>query len=390
MENKKPLVLISNDDGYHANGIKTLVNFLKDWCDLLVVAPESARSGFACAFSATTPLRLKRRHNMGNDVEVWSCSGTPVDCVKLALDQFLADRKPNLIIGGINHGDNSSVNNHYSGTMGVAKEGCMQHIPSIAFSSCNYDENADLTPLRDGVLKVVKLVLEKGLPEYTCLNVNFPALPPFKGFKGCRMTHGSWINEVDHRTHPHGYDYYWMVGEYRNDQKAGKCQELNYWDMNTQFCGVCGAPMKMATDISKKCTECGKQVWPSLATAIIVLIKKDDQVLLVHARNFKGNFDSLVAGFVETGENLEEAVHREVMEETGLTIKNLKYFGSQPWPYPSGLMIGFSAEYVDGEIHLQKEELSRGKWFTKENLPILPEKLSIARKLIDAWLADKL
>lgn len=147
---------------------------------------------------------------------------------------------------------------------------------------------------------------------------------------------------------------------------------------------------EMATDISKKCTECGKQVWPSLATAIIVLIKKDDQVLLVHARNFKGNFDSLVAGFVETGENLEEAVHREVMEETGLTIKNLKYFGSQPWPYPSGLMIGFSAEYVDGEIHLQKEELSRGKWFTKENLPILPEKLSIARKLIDAWLADKL
>lgn len=173
-------------------------------------------------------------------------------------------------------------------------------------------------------------------------------------------------------------------------QKAGKCQELNYWDMNTQFCGVCGAPMKMATDISKKCTECGKQVWPSLATAIIVLIKKDNQVLLVHARNFKGNFDSLVAGFVETGENLEEAVHREVIEETGLTIKNLKYFGSQPWPYPSGLMIGFSAEYVDGEIHLQKEELSRGKWFTKENLPILPEKLSIARKLIDAWLEDKL
>ena len=122
MENKKPLVLISNDDGYHANGIKTLVRFLKDWCDVLVVAPESARSGFACAFSATTPLRLKRRHNMGEDVEVWSCSGTPVDCVKLALDQFYKDRRPDLVIGGINHGDNSSVNNHYSGTMGVAKE----------------------------------------------------------------------------------------------------------------------------------------------------------------------------------------------------------------------------------------------------------------------------
>ena len=98
-------------------------------------------------------------------------------------------------------------------------------------------------------------------------------------------------------------------------QKAGKCQELNYWDQNTNFCGVCGAPMEMATDISKKCTNCGKQVWPSLATAIIVLIHKGDEVLLVHARNFKGNFDSLVAGFVETGESLEEAVHREVMEE---------------------------------------------------------------------------
>jgi NAD+ diphosphatase len=99
---------------------------------------------------------------------------------------------------------------------------------------------------------------------------------------------------------------------------------------------------------------------------------------------------SLVAGFVETGESLEEAVHREVMEETGLTIKNVKYFSSQPWPYPSGLMVGYTAEYVDGEIHLQKEELSRGKWFSKDNLPILPEKLSIARRLIDAWLEGKI
>ncbi len=100
--------------------------------------------------------------------------------------------------------------------------------------------------------------------------------------------------------------------------KAGKCHELNYWDQNTQFCGICGAPMKMSTDISKKCTECGKSVWPSLATAIIVLIRKGEEVLLVHARNFKSDFYGLVAGFVETGETLEQAVHREVMEETGL------------------------------------------------------------------------
>lgn len=168
--------------------------------------------------------------------------------------------------------------------------------------------------------------------------------------------------------------------------KAGKCQELLYWDFNTQFCGVCGAPMKMHTDISKRCTNCGKEVWPQLATAIIVLIHRGDEVLLVHARNFKSDFYGLVAGFVETGETLEEAVHREVMEETHIKIRNLRYFGSQPWPYPSGLMVGFNADYESGEIHLQREELSGGNWFTKDNLPTIPEKLSIARRILDDWL----
>ena len=143
----------------------------------------------------------------------------------------------------------------------------------------------------------------------------------------------------------------------------------------------------MHTDISKRCEECGKEVWPSLATAIIVLVHRGNEVLLVHARNFRGNFFGLVAGFVETGESLEEAVHREVMEETGLTITNLRYFGSQPWPYPSGLMVGFHADYVSGEIKLQKEELAAGQWFTKDNLPEIPEKLSIARRIIDDWLS---
>ena len=144
--------------------------------------------------------------------------------------------------------------------------------------------------------------------------------------------------------------------------------------------------MKMHTDISKRCINCGKEVWPSLATAIIVLIQRNDEVLLVHARNFKGDFYGLVAGFVETGETLEEAVHREVLEEIGITIENLNYFGSQPWPYPSGLMIGFTADYVSGNIHLQKEELSKGAWFTKDNLPNIPEKLSIARRMLDDWI----
>ena len=176
--------------------------------------------------------------------------------------------------------------------------------------------------------------------------------------------------------------------------KAGKCHELLYWDQNTKFCGVCGGPMRFDTDISKKCEHCGKEVWPQLATAVIVLVKRrvDDggkeEVLLVHANNFRDDHYGLVAGFVETGETLEEAVHREVMEETGLHITNLRYFGSQPWPYPCGLMVGFTADYDSGQIHLQRSELSKGAWFDRDHLPHIPEKLSIARQLLDAWLNE--
>ena len=163
--------------------------------------------------------------------------------------------------------------------------------------------------------------------------------------------------------------------------KAGKCQELLYWDQNTKYCGVCGAPMRMDTD--------GKEIWPQLATAVIVLIHKGDEVLLVRAKNFKRDFFGLVAGFVETGETLEEAVAREALEETGVTITNIRYFGSQPWPYPCGLMVGFNADYVSGDIHLQASEIAKGGWFRKDNLPNIPEKLSIARMLLDAWLEQE-
>lgn len=169
--------------------------------------------------------------------------------------------------------------------------------------------------------------------------------------------------------------------------KAGKCAELIYWDHNTRFCGVCGGPMKFHTSISKRCEHCGKEVWPQLATAVIVLIHRGpDEIFMARGRNFRGDFYGLIAGFVETGETLEEATCREVMEETGLTIKNLRYFGSQPWPYPSGLMVGFHADYAGGEPHLQREELQKGGWFHRDRLPKLPEKLSIARRLIDDWL----
>ncbi len=169
-------------------------------------------------------------------------------------------------------------------------------------------------------------------------------------------------------------------------QMAGKAREILYWDANTRFCGVCGGDMKMHTAISKRCANCGKEVWPSLATAVIVAITRGtDEILLVQGRNFSGNYLGLVAGFVETGETLEECVRREVREETHLEIKNLRYFGSQPWPYPSGLMVGFTAEYAGGELQLQHSELRKGGWYRRDNLPPIPGKVSIARRLIDNW-----
>ena len=167
---------------------------------------------------------------------------------------------------------------------------------------------------------------------------------------------------------------------------AGKAYELIYWDQHSRFCPSCGTKTVMQTTISKQCPNCKYEIYPVVSPAILVLIRKGDAILLVHARNFRGSFDGLVAGFLETGETLEECVRREVMEETGLEINNITYFGNQPWPYPSNLMVGFIADYVSGTIRLQDEELSEGAFFTKDNLPELPRKLSLARKMIDWWL----
>lgn len=169
-------------------------------------------------------------------------------------------------------------------------------------------------------------------------------------------------------------------------KKAGKAFQLVHWDRHSHFCPACGKPMHQNSLISKYCDRCKEEYYPQISTAIIVLIQKGDEILLVHARNFKGSFHGLVAGFLEVGETLEECVRREVREETGLEIRNIRYFDSQPWPYPSGLMVGFTAEYESGEIKLQDEELSAGAFYSLDNLPELPQKLSIARRLIDAWI----
>ena len=234
MNKKRPLILISNDDGYQAKGINSLIDMVKDLGDVLVCAPDGPRSGNACAFSATIPLRLTLRKK-GEGIEIWSCNGTPVDCVKMALSQLL-DRKPDLVIGGINHGDNASVNTHYSGTMGVTMEGCMKYIPSVAFSLCDYRDDADFEPLRPYVRAFTERLLREGLPQGVCLNINFPLVAAFKGVKVCRMAHGTWYNEVTTCRHPRGYDYYWMVGHYRNDEP--EADDTDNWALQHGYVAI--------------------------------------------------------------------------------------------------------------------------------------------------------
>ena len=234
MEIKRPLLLISNDDGYQAKGIRELVKMLSDYGDILVCAPDSARSGYACAFSCTTPLTLTLQEKRPG-VEVWSCNGTPVDCVKMALAE-LCPRRPDMVIGGINHGDNGSVNTHYSGTMGVVLEGCMKYIPSVAFSLCDHRDDADFEPLRPLIRQVTERVLRDGLPQGVCLNVNFPLVETFKGVRVCRMAKGTWGNEVTKCHHPRGYDYWWMVGTYTNDEPES--EDTDNWALNHGYVAI--------------------------------------------------------------------------------------------------------------------------------------------------------
>lgn len=232
----RPLILISNDDGYQAKGINVLVDMLRDMADILVCAPDSARSGYSCAFSATVPLRLTKQHEE-NGIEIWSSNGTPTDCVKLALSQLL-DRRPDMVVGGINHGDNSSVNSHYSGTMGVTLEGCMKYIPSVAFSLCDHADDADFEPLRPYIRDITGRVLQQGLPKGVCLNVNFPVSEKgeYNGVKICRMCQGSWLNEITTCHHPRGYDYYWMVGHYENDEPTST--DTDRWALDHGYVAI--------------------------------------------------------------------------------------------------------------------------------------------------------
>jgi NAD+ diphosphatase len=160
------------------------------------------------------------------------------------------------------------------------------------------------------------------------------------------------------------------------------------WDKTCQFCSSCCSPLKPRNNVrAKECEKCGRLEFPRISPAIIVLIERGDTILLARSPRFAGEFFSVLAGFLEPGESLEEAVHREVKEEVGITVKDIAYFGSQPWPFPDSLMIGFTAEYESGEIQIDGEEIIEAGWYRAGNLPRVPGKLSIARQLIDWFVA---
>jgi len=213
MNTQRKKILVSNDDGIHAKGLAELITIAKEFGDVLVVAPHTGRSGMSKAITVDSPLRLKKYEETPG-YQSYSCTGTPVDCIKLAFNQLLKD-SPDLILSGINHGSNSSVNIHYSGTMGAVVEGCIHEVPSIGFSLCDHEPDADFSPSMNFFRQIIAETLKNGLPKGTCLNVNAPKGEP-TGIAICRQGHGRWVEEFDHRTDPHNQDYFWITGYYKN------------------------------------------------------------------------------------------------------------------------------------------------------------------------------
>lgn len=216
-ENQK-LFLVTNDDGIEAKGLKELVDVVKSFGRVVVVAPSEPQSGMSHAITVKLPLRIKKVME-NNDVIMYKCYGTPVDCVKMAFNQLLP-AKPDLLISGINHGSNASTSVFYSGTMGAALEGCINEIPSVGFSLLNLDHEADFSASKTYIRRIVHAVLQYGLPKTVCLNVNIPDVreDQIKGIKICRQNMGYWRQEFDKRTDPHGRNYFWLTGYYHNSE----------------------------------------------------------------------------------------------------------------------------------------------------------------------------
>ena len=230
---KKPLILITNDDGVTAPGIQSLISAMKSLGDVVVVAPDSPQSGMGHAITVNSTLYIEK---VDKEQAIYSCSGTPADCVKIAINEIL-DRKPDLCVSGINHGSNSSINVIYSGTMSAAIEAGIEGIPSIGFSLLDYSWNANFETATKYAKKIASGVLKNKLPEGVILNVNFPNVSEkeIKGIKVSRQAKANWIEEFDKRVNPMGRDYYWLTGKFVNLDKG---EDTDEWALANNYVSV--------------------------------------------------------------------------------------------------------------------------------------------------------
>jgi len=235
---QKPLILITNDDGITAPGLRSLIDFMKDLGEVVVVAPDSPQSGMGHAITIDSTLYSKKvvvDREKGAPIE-YSCSGTPADCVKLALRELL-ERKPDLVVSGINHGSNASINVIYSGTMSAAIEAGIEGIPAIGFSLCDYGWKADFSGAKNVVQQIVREALANGIPKGTVLNVNIPKTDGGspKGIKVCRQARANWKEAFDKRTSPMGKEYYWLTGEF---ELLDKGEDTDIHALNKGFVAI--------------------------------------------------------------------------------------------------------------------------------------------------------
>jgi 5'-nucleotidase len=234
MKKDKPTILIVNDDGITAPGIKALMETMAEIGCVVVVAPDSPQSGMGHAITIGKPLRLDKVE-LYDGFETYSCSGTPVDCVKLAVNLIFKGKKPDLCVSGINHGLNNSINVLYSGTMSAAVEGAIEGIPSIGYSLDDFTLQANFSHALKYVKEIALQVLENGLPTATLLNVNFPNTADLKGVKICRQARAKWAEEFDERMDPHKRPYYWLTGVFQLDDQG---EDTDVWALDHGYVSV--------------------------------------------------------------------------------------------------------------------------------------------------------
>jgi 5'-nucleotidase len=232
---EEKVILVTNDDGITAPGIRALIEAVSPLGKVVVVAPDSPQSGKGHAITIGVPLRLNQV-DLFEGIEAWQCSGTPVDCVKLARDKIL-HRKPDICVSGINHGANHSINIIYSGTMSAAMEAAIEGIPSVGFSYLDYSFDADFTLCKQVAQDVTKKMLHSELPAGTLFNVNIPliAANEFKGIKVCRQANAKWVEEFDERRDPHGKKYYWLTGEFKNLDTG---EDTDVWALENKYASL--------------------------------------------------------------------------------------------------------------------------------------------------------